>query len=111
MMHNQTVVQKTNKVANETGEQGVDWELAELVVFPIPNGFVPPEGVQPGQSFEAIARFQYSKGQMILEAIEGNEVRIASTIKRSKIQKDASYEDAVEQGLSETQIGGNAGMA
>jgi hypothetical protein len=36
---------------------------------------------------------------------------MASTIKRSKIQKDASFENAVEQGLSETETGGSAGMA
>ena len=110
MLANQVVVPKSKQVASETGGQETPIS-EELVVFPIPNGFVPPEGVQPGQSFEAIARVQYTKGQMILEAIEGNEVRIASTLKRSKIQKDASYENAVEQGLSETQIGANAGMA
>jgi hypothetical protein len=110
MLANQVVVPKSKQVADETGVQETPVSN-DLVVFPVPNGFVPPDGVQPGQSFEVIARVQYTKGQMILEAIEGNEVRMASTIKRSKAQKDASFENAVEQGLSETKTGGSAGMA
>ncbi len=110
MLANQVVVPKSKQVAEETGAQE-EPVSKDLVVFPVPNGFVPPNGVQPGQSFEAIARVQYTKGQMILEAIEGNEVRMASTIKRSKIQKDSSFENAVEEGLDETETGGSAGMA
>jgi hypothetical protein len=49
---------------------------------------------------------------MILESIEGNEVRLASSVaKAPKINKAASFEDAVEEGLSEDETGEYAGMA
>ena len=107
MMSNQVTVQKTQQVANETGERETPVSK-DLVVFPIPNGFVPPNGVQPGQSFDAVCRVNFQKGQMILESIEGHEVRLAPTVKAPKIRKAASFENAVEEGLSE---GENAGMA
>jgi hypothetical protein len=111
MMSNQVTVQKTQQVANETGTRETPVSK-DLVVFPIPNGFVPPNGVQPGQSFDAVCRVNFQKGQMTLEAIEGHEVRLASSVaKTPKINKDASFENAVEQGLSKDETGENAGMA
>lgn len=110
MMSNQVTVQKTQQVANETGARETPVSK-DLVVFPIPNGFVPPNGVQPGQSFDAVCRVNFQKGQMILEAVEGHEVRLASSVaKAPKINKDASFEDAVEEGLSEDETGEYAGM-
>lgn len=118
MMSNQVTVKKTQQVANETGVRETPVSK-DLVVFPIPTGFVPPDGVQPGQAFEAICRVNFQKGQMILEAIEGHEVRLASSVaKAPKVSKDASFEDAIEEGLSEDEMDENedetgeyAGMA
>lgn len=113
MMYNQVTVQKTNQAANETGARETP-ASKDLVVFPIPNGFIPPDGVQPGQSFDAVCRVNFQKGQMILEAIEGNEVRLASN--QPKMKKANSFEDSVEEGLLEkeasmAEIGGDEGMA
>ena len=107
------MVQKTNKVANETGMRETPVSK-DLVVFPIPNGFVPPNGVQPGQSFDAVCRVNFQKGQMFLEAIEGHEVRLASN--QPKMKKANSFEDSVEEGLAQkeasmAEIGGDEGMA
>ena len=77
---------------------------ADLVVFPIPSGFVPPQGIQPGEAFEAIAKVKYTNGKMVLESIEGHEVRLDKTSADS--QKPVSFENAVERGL-----GASEGMA
>lgn len=98
MLGNQGMSQPASELAEKTQQ------VSGLVVFPIPSGFVPPEGVQPGQSFEAVCRVQYKDGQMILEAIEGHEVRSAP--QKSPEQNSVSFENAVERGLS-----ANEGMA
>ena len=91
MLANQVTAKQTENVA-ETASLAAD-----LVVFPIPSGFVPPQGVQPGESFEAIARVQFTNGKMILEAIEGAEVRLDKV--GVEPQKPISFENAVERGM------------
>ena len=78
-------------------------EPKDLVVFPIPPGFVPPQGVEPGQTFEALAKFQYQKGKMILESIEGHEVHMepVPTPKR----EPTTFENAVETGMNTSGAG------
>jgi len=98
MLANQ-VTEKQTEDASQTASLAAD-----LVVFPIPNGFVPPQGVQPGESFEAIARVQFTNGKMILEAIEGAEVRLDKL--GTEPQKPISFENAIER-----KIGANARMA
>lgn len=69
----------------------------DLVVFPVPSGFVPPEGVEPGESFEAVCRIQYRRGKLILEAIEGHEVHLEQVPTPKK--EPTTFESAVEEGL------------
>jgi hypothetical protein len=91
MLANQVTAKQTENVA-ETASLAAD-----LVVFPIPSGFVPPQGVQPGESFEAIARVQFTNGKMVLEAIEGHEVRLDKV--GAEPQEPISFENAVERKL------------
>ena len=70
----------------------------DYVVFPVPPGFVPPEGTEPGQSFEALARFQYRKGKMILEAIEGHEVHLEAVV--TPKTEPTTFENAIESGIN-----------
>jgi len=91
MLANQVTAKQTENVA-ETASLAAD-----LVVFPIPSGFVPPQGVQPGESFEAIARVQFTNGKMVLEAIEGHEVRLDTV--GAEPQEPISFENAVERKL------------
>lgn len=95
MLGNQAAVKKSDQVS-ETQKFS-----PEQVVFPIPNGFVPPQGVQPNESFEAICRVKYLDGKMILEAIEGAEVR--NDVPLTPVQKPISFENAVERGLSSSE--------
>lgn len=69
----------------------------DLVVFPVPSGFVAPEGVEPGESFEAVCRIQYRRGKLILEAIEGHEVHLEQVPTPKK--EATTFEGAVEEGL------------
>lgn len=78
----------------DRGEKPAD---KDLVVFPIPPGFVPPEGVEPGESFEAVCRIQYRRGKMILEAIDGHEIHKEPVATPKK--EPTTFEGAVEEGL------------
>lgn len=76
----------------------------DMVVFPIPSGFVPPEGVGPGESFDAVCRIQYRRGKLILEAVEGHEVH-REQVPTPKMTP-TTFESAVEAG-----VGSDEGMA
>ena len=98
MLSNQVAAKQTESVSKTASL------AADLVVFPIPSGFIPPQGVQPGESFEAIARVQYTNGKMVLEAIEGHEVRLDKL--GTEPQKPISFENAIER-----ELGANARVA
>lgn len=90
------VVPQSRETAKDLGAK--DKPVAkDLVVFPIPSGFIPPEGVEPGESFEAVCRVQYRRGKLILEAVEGHEVHLEQ-VPTPKL-KPSTFENAVEEGL------------
>jgi hypothetical protein len=90
------VVPQSTETAKDLGAK--DKPVAkDLLVFPIPPGFVPPEGVDPGESFEAVCRLQYRRGKLILEAVEGHEVHLEQ-VPTPKL-KPSTFESAVEGGL------------
>lgn len=92
----QPVVPKSKEISKDLGEQ--EKPIAkDFVVFPIPSGFVPPEGVEPGESFEAVCRVQYRRGKLILEAIEGHEVHLEEVA--TPKAKPTTFEGAVEEGV------------
>jgi len=100
-MREPPAVAKTDKVAQVEPEI-VPTQDGE-VVFPVPAGFVPPADVQPGEPFEAVAKFRYAKGKMILESVEGSEVRAKVSPKTEKTKEDdeTSFVEAVEEGADE----------
>lgn len=110
MLHSQPRldVPRSREVAKDLGNQ-VKPVSKDFVVFPIPPGFLPPEGVDPGESFEAVCRIQYRKGKMILEAIEGHEVHL-EVVATPKL-KPSTFENAVEDGLDRKPEETNEGMA
>jgi hypothetical protein len=90
------VVPQSRETAKDLG--ATDKPVAkDLVVFPIPSGFIPPESVEPGESFEAVCRIQYRRGKLILEAVEGHEVHLEEV--PTPKMKPSTFEDAVEEGL------------
>jgi hypothetical protein len=90
------VVSQSKETAKDLGAK--DKPISrDLLVFPIPPGFVPPEGVDPGESFEAVCRIQYRRGKLILEAVEGHEVHLEQ-VPTPKL-KPSTFENAVEEGL------------
>lgn len=98
-MYNQSeqpVIPKSKEVAKDLGAQEKP-VAKDLVVFPVPPGFIPPEGVEPGESFEAVCRIQYRKGKMVLEAVEGHEIHLEA-IATPKL-KPTTFEDAVGGGM------------
>jgi hypothetical protein len=90
------VVPPSREIAEDLGQREKP-VAKDLVVFPVPSGFVPPEGVEPGESFEAVCRIQYRRGKMILEAIEGHEVHLEQVPTPKK--EATTFESAVEEGL------------
>lgn len=102
-MREPPAVAKTDKVS-EVEPETAPTQTGE-VVFPIPAGFVPPADVQPGEPFEAVAKFRYAKGKMVLESVEGSEVRAKVTPKTEKMEEEGgeekSFVEAVEEGADE----------
>lgn len=102
-MRQPPAVAKTDKVAQVEPET-VPTQDGE-VVFPVPSGFIPPADVQPGEPFEAVAKFRYAKGKMVLESIEGTEVRAKVSPKAEKMEEEedeeTSFVEAVEEGADE----------
>lgn len=101
-MREPPAVAKTDKVAQTESETAPAQEGE--VAFPIPAGFVPPADVQPNEPFEAVAKFRYSKGKMVLESVEGSEVRAKVSPKAEKMEDESegkSFVEAVEEGADE----------
>jgi len=105
-MREPPAVAKTDKVAQVEPET-VPTQEGE-VVFPVPAGFVPPADVQPNEPFEAVAKFRYAKGKMVLESIEGAEVRAKVSPKTEEMEEEEegeeegmSFVEAVEEGADE----------
>lgn len=102
-MREPPAVAKTDKVAQVEPET-VPTQEGE-VVFPVPAGFVPPADVQPNEPFEAVAKFRYAKGKMVLESIEGSEVRAKVSPKAEEMEEEedeeTSFVEAVEEGADE----------
>ena len=48
--------------------------MKKIVTFGLPKGFVPPEGVVEGDTFEALATFRHGGNKLDLVAIEGAEM-------------------------------------
>lgn len=92
----QPVVPKSKETAKDLGQQEKP-VAKDLVVFPIPPGFMPPEDVDPGESFEAVCRLQYRRGKLILEAVEGREVHLEA-VATPKLEP-TTFESAVEGGM------------
>jgi len=92
----QPVVPKGKETSQDLGQQEKP-VAKDLLVFPIPSGFVPPEGVDPGESFEAVCRLQYRRGKLILEAVEGHEVHLEA-VATPKLEP-TTFENAVENGM------------
>lgn len=102
-MREPPAVAKTDKVAQIEPETAPTQDGE--VVFPIPAGFVPPADVQPNEPFEAVAKFRYAKGKMVLESIEGTEVRAKVSPKTEEMaeeeDEETSFVEAVEEGADE----------
>jgi len=102
-MREPPAVAKTDKVAQIEPETAPTQDGE--VVFPIPAGFVPPADVQPNEPFEAVAKFRYAKGKMVLESIEGTEVRAKVSPKTEEMEEEedeeTSFVEAVEEGADE----------
>ena len=76
--------------------------MKKIVTFALPKGFVPPEGVVEGDTFEALATFKHGGNKLDLVAIEGAEAEseapeMEGTEKvASKAPAEAGFAEAVE---------------
>ncbi len=75
---------------------------AKIVTFGLPKGFVPPEGVVEGDTFEALATFRHGGNKLDLVAIEGAEMEReepemeAGEEMASKAPAEAGFAEAIE---------------
>lgn len=74
-------------------------------VFPNPEGFGPPQGVEPGQEFEAVAVLRLKPdGQLCLVSLDGSKFE----------SEEKEYEEEVvetEEVVQETPAGPDMGFA
>lgn len=76
--------------------------MKKIVTFGLPKGFVPPEGVVEGDTFEALATFRHGGNKLDLVAIEGAEAEREEpemeegTEKASKAPAEAGFAEAIE---------------
>jgi len=77
---------------------------AKIVTFGLPKGFVPPEGVVEGDTFEALATFRHGGNKLDLVAIEGAEMEkeepemenAGGEEMASKAPAEAGFAEAIE---------------
>lgn len=79
--------------------------MKKIVTFGLPKGFVPPEGVVEGDTFEALATFRHGGKKLDLVAIEGAEMEREepemeenedNEEKASKAPAEAGFAEAIE---------------
>ena len=75
---------------------------AKIVTFGLPKGFVPPEGVVEGDTFEALATFRHGGNKLDLVTIEGAEMEREEPEMEdgeemaSKAPAEAGFAEAIE---------------
>jgi len=76
--------------------------MKKIATFGLPKGFVPPEGVVEGDTFEALATFRHGGNKLDLVAIEGSEVEREEPEMEeaeemaSKAPAEAGFAEAIE---------------
>lgn len=76
--------------------------MKKIVTFGLPKGFVPPEGVVEGDTFEALATFRHGGTKLDLVAIEGAEAESEApemeegSEMASKAPTEAGFAEAIE---------------
>lgn len=65
------------------------------ISFPTPDGFVPPEGVSDGGTFDALATLELADGKLTLKAIDG--LAVESTKEEASEPENSSEEEAMPE--------------
>jgi hypothetical protein len=74
----------------------------EYIEFPVPQGFIPPEGVKEGQAFDFMASGYFKGKTMYLTSVEGAPVAEAEEAEEEgEENEEMSMVEAVEKGMSE----------
>ena len=83
--------------------------MAKYVEFGLPDGFTAPDGVRPGEEFQAVGTFKINEdgATMCLVDVEGQAVHPKTSKEPAKgdslsdPNKDLGFVDAVEAGLAQ----------
>lgn len=79
------------------------------VKFPIPEGFVAPDGVSEGGTFEALATLELEDGKLCLKAIDG--LSVESAKKQASEPENSPEEEAMPEDFKVAVMRGLQGAA
>lgn len=71
--------------------------------FAIPEGMVPPDGVEVGSTFDALATLKLGEGELELIAVDGLPVATseAPEAEEAPMSEDMGFDEAVAAGMME----------
>lgn len=72
--------------------------------FAIPEGMVPPDGVEVGSTFDALATLKLGEGELELIAVDGLPVAAAEAPEAEEAEEmdeEMGFEEAIRAGMME----------
>jgi hypothetical protein len=72
--------------------------------FAIPEGMVPPDGVEVGSTFDALATLKLGEGELELVAVDGLPVATSEAPEAEEaeeIGEEMGFEEAIRAGMTE----------
>jgi len=72
--------------------------------FAIPEGMVPPDGVEVGSTFDALATLKLGEGELELVAVDGLPVATAEAPEAEEAEEmdeEMGFEEAIRSGMVE----------
>ena len=71
--------------------------------FAIPEGMVPPDGVEVGSTFDALATLKLGEGELELIAVDGLPVAAseAPEAEEAPMDEEMGFDEAIRAGMTE----------
>ena len=72
--------------------------------FAIPEGMVPPDGVEVGSTFDALATLKLGEGELELIAVDGLPVAASEAPKAEEAEEmgeEMGFDEAIRAGMTE----------
>jgi hypothetical protein len=96
-------------MSSEMAEKPATKSSYDGVKFPLPDGFVAPDGVSEGGTFEALATLELEDGKLCLKAIDG--LAVESAKKEASEPENSPEEEAMPEDFKSAVMRGFKGAA